>query len=727
MKKIITSLLFIFVITIKIMAQCPNDVKVQNIVTPTCGMSNGGFNVLFSNATGNVEVSLDSGVTFYPGSSGGVFVTETSTDGGLTFTPTGSGGSSFGSMSFAGLSPNIYHIVVRMAGTLVACQSFDFVLRANYDSAATVTPSASSNCTANGSIVLGSVLSTDSVSCLSDINPVFVTVGSLTANTIPNLAPGIYYVILKSSSGGNYCYSTQAVTVSNTGTACPVTVLCGNATDANNLFPNGTFGAGGNADSTNAGINGPPLSAGITQYTYQPLGVFAPEDGFYAIANNTYAGSDIGHTPFNGSWYEGYDHTGDVNAEGHRDGYMLVVNASYDPSIVLQETIANLCPHKKYQFSAYIRDLDVTSGQIPANLTFLINGIGLYTTGNIPTGSGSAWQQIGFTFQPTGTTATVSIRNNQTGGSGNDWALDDVYLGDCIPTIVLTPTIATCANPPLVVNATVTDGSEAYNTYQWEINKNDGNGFVDDGPVQTVSPDSFSVSGSYIATDSLPNPITPLNNGWQYRLVVGTTASDLTSPTCSYSSTQTLIIQGCDIIVPVKFISVKVQAGNDNSAIVSWQVANQLNVNHYELEKSVDGKNFSFVASVPVNAFISGDYSAIDNDVLNGTNYYRIKEVDQNGGYIYSNIVLLVGNAGNTAIKLFPDPASDYVFISIPANTPITSALIFDAAGRNVLQKDDFTISGNEIEVAKLPAGFYTVKIITADNKITNLSFVKKQ
>ena len=701
MKKSFTLVIvMLFFISVKIVAQCPDDIKVDNITQPTCGSSNGQFSVLLSNTDSAVEVSIDGGVTF------------------------STAAASAGSITFKDLLPNLYHIVVKLASSTTPCQSFNFVLRANYGSAYTVASTAASNCTANGSIVIGGgVLSTDSVSWLSSLTPAFVTAGSLTANTIPDLAPGLYYVIFKSSTGGNYCYSVDTISVNNTGTACPAAVFCGNATDPTNLFPDGTFGSGGNANGDNAQINGPALPAGITEYTYQPLGVLAPEDGFYAIVNNTAPDpASSSARVFNNSWYSGYDH--DYAVTGVMNGYQMVVNASVDPDIVIQETINNLCPHKKYQFSAFIRDLDSTVGQIPANLTFLVNGIGLYTTGNILTGQGNIWRQIGFTFQPTGDSATISIRNNQGGGAGNDWAIDDIYLGDCVPTVALQPILDSCTNPPTQATAIITDGSQFYDTYQWQVNKNDGNGFVDDSTVQTAT---FNSANSYTASINLPDlSINPtLYMGWEYRIIVGTTASDLTSPTCSYTSTQRLLLQGCDVILPIKVTSIKAQLDNGNGEVL-WQVADQINVNHYELQKSTDGKTFSDVISIAPVAGNVASYTAEDNSLSGGTTYYRIKEVDNNNVVSYSTVVTLNEDGSADNIKIFPNPVSGQLFITTPSNIKIESAVIIDATGRKVLQTGSLNNSTNSIEVSSLATGFYTLRLTTSSNEVVNKSFIKK-
>jgi len=346
----------------------------------------------------------------------------------------------------------------------------------------------------------------------------------------------------------------------------------------------------------------------------------------------------------------------------------------------------------------------------------------LDTSGTIPAGSGSAWKQIGFTFQPTGTTAIISIRNNGVGGAGNDWAIDDIYVGDCIPTVSLQPIITTCDAPATQAQAIITDASHFYDTYQWLIDKNDGNGYVAQGAVQTGTFDP--VTNAYTATIALPaiglSPGAYL--GWQYQIAVGTTASDLSSPTCSYTSSQLLRIQNCSIILPVKFENIQAQL-NNNSGEIQWQVAQQLNVKQYELQKSIDNKNFSTIAITAANISTS-NYTAYDNNLSGGVNYYRIKEVDVNGAVTYSKIVALIGGGNSAVVTIFPNPVSSQLFIATPTGTKIINAVIIDAIGREVLRTNN--INNSIIDAGNLAPGFYTIKMTTAKNEIVNKSFIKK-
>jgi hypothetical protein len=116
-----------------------------------------------------------------------------------------------------------------------------------------------------------------------------------------------------------------------------------------------TFGSGG-------GI-GPPLPYGVTNYTYVTKD--CPQDGAYTIASST-GGC------FNTTWFVlPNDHTpNSVN------GYMMLINASYEPSDFYVDTVKGLCASTTYEFAAWPLNLNTPSAcsghSILANLTFSI-------------------------------------------------------------------------------------------------------------------------------------------------------------------------------------------------------------------------------------------------------------------------------------------------------------------------------------------------------------------
>jgi len=140
---------------------------------------------------------------------------------------------------------------------------------------------------------------------------------------------------------------------------------------------NQDFGSGTNP--------GPPLTSGITNMTYTTNN--CPNDGEYTISNSL---TDSGNChPY--TWYNvKTDHTGNPN------GYMMIVNASYQPSIFFTQTANGLCPNTTYSFSAYILNLCIpsviTAAYSQPNITFSIETtsgqiLATDTTGTIPPAS----------------------------------------------------------------------------------------------------------------------------------------------------------------------------------------------------------------------------------------------------------------------------------------------------------------------------------------------------
>lgn len=253
---------------------------------------------------------------------------------------------------------------------------------------------------------------------------------------------------------------------------------------------NETFGAG-----TEFGA-GPPLGAGITDLQY----VFGPScggnDGTYAILMR------MGSSCKGGTWQSvQQDHTGD------KFGYMMIINATLDPSLFFTYKIdgSKLCPNTTYQFAAWImnilRPLPQTVGYSRPNITFKIEKpdgalIKTYNTGDIVEIDEPTWIQYGtfFTSPADGSDIVVKMFNNGSGGNGNDLALDDITVSACGPliqtgfeTIGNIEAKSSCEKDNL--NYTLVAQQTGYDNpdYKWQVNKNDGNGWIDIPGETTLS------------------------------------------------------------------------------------------------------------------------------------------------------------------------------------------------------------------------------------------------
>lgn len=175
--------------------------------------------------------------------------------------------------------------------------------------------------------------------------------------------------------------------------------------------------------------NGIPEHAGpITESTFNFQANGAPGDGWYTIAKST-----NGMLP--GRWHQISNHT-----PNDPDGYMMIINASNEPSVFYESAVRDLCPNTTYQFSAWVINLLTYDGKKP-NLTFTIEtGQETFTSesGDIDEGSPTDWIPLGLSFKTPADVSNViiRIRNNGQGGNGNDIAIDDITFSPCGPVII---------------------------------------------------------------------------------------------------------------------------------------------------------------------------------------------------------------------------------------------------------------------------------------------------
>lgn len=107
------------------------------------------------------------------------------------------------------------------------------------------------------------------------------------------------------------------------------------------------------------------------------------------------------------------------------------------------------------------------------------------------------------------------------------------------------------------------------------------------------------------------------------------------------------------ITLPVKLVNFSANK-NKNAIDVNWTVTEEINMSHYEVERSSDGRNFSSITSITsqnnVNQF---SYTANDNNPASGIAYYRLKMVDNDNYIKYSRIVSVQFSTGNQ-VSLYP-------------------------------------------------------------------------
>ncbi len=166
-------------------------------------------------------------------------------------------------------------------------------------------------------------------------------------------------------------------------------------------------------------------------------------------------------------------------------------------------------------------------------------------------------------------------------------------------------------------------------------------------------------------------------------------------------------------LVPVKFLNVSASFINANTSIVQWRVATPtVNAEKFEVEFSSDGRSWTKITTLPVTEPNLGTYQYKHNFTTTGNLYYRVKETDIDGAYIYSPIVLLRSSVKEPGFVIFPNPANNYIQVSVPYNsTGKKNIELLDAIGRRIFSKE-ITNTIEDINTSALPNGTYLLRLI---------------
>lgn len=168
-------------------------------------------------------------------------------------------------------------------------------------------------------------------------------------------------------------------------------------------------------------------------------------------------------------------------------------------------------------------------------------------------------------------------------------------------------------------------------------------------------------------------------------------------------------------------------------ALISWQTANELNTAYFNLQRSLDGRNFYSIGKINATGNSSANYSYKDLNVAalrKQIVYYRLQQIDKDGSFSYSKIVSVTISASEKQeFSIYPNPARQKIVLvpinSLPQNK--VQVRITDMNGKTLytISNVSITAAGFEINVTMLAKGMYIVNI-NSDNKITKLKFLKE-
>lgn len=529
---------------------------------------------------------------------------------------------------------------------------------------------------------------------------------------------------------------------------------------------NSIVGNGGNFGSGSTQNLSPAPAAGTVVPGYQwrafSSPTTGPNDSMFTVANNTSptasTNASLAYPNSNrlfNVWDIIGDHTNAANlvlgnpatTSGQPGGYMAVVNAAYGINNAVQQTVNGLCPDTYYEFSAWFRNIcrrcscdtsgkgsgatgfksymapvvpntNDSAGVLP-NLTFQVDGMDYYTTGNLD--YNGQWVKKGFLFK-TGAgqnSVNIVIRNNAPGGGGNDWVMDDVAFATCLPGLGMRPSNnpVYCQNGQVDMSVVVQSFYSNYQYYRWE-RSNDNGSTWHNAPL-SPNPLTFNYtydSPYYVDTVEYPSFIAnPANNGHRFRIRVGTSLSNLSNNSCASYNTTDVITLGlnasCDVL-QARFKHFNARLNNRN-ALLSWEVLEELANTIFIIERSVDGRQFKEAGRVAGE--LKQQYSWNDYIPADSKFYYRIK-METIAGVKYSSVNVVNSIDNDFEVRILNNPFYEQINLEVISDKNQQIQLqLMDMAGRILKEERRLLTTGMNFITVQHPGylqgGMYLLKI----------------
>lgn len=173
-------------------------------------------------------------------------------------------------------------------------------------------------------------------------------------------------------------------------------------------------------------------------------------------------------------------------------------------------------------------------------------------------------------------------------------------------------------------------------------------------------------------------------------------------------------------VLPVELLDFYAEKQNEYIRL-NWQTATEINNSHFDVEWSTDGLDFEKIGEIAGNGTTTEThfYNFLHKNPANGINYYRLRQVDFDGQFEYTDILNIehsreIGES-NFQYQIYPNPTSDFILIDgIEAGEIVQ---IFNIYGQ-LIQEFQIQTYSNQYPLSSLQAGTYFIKINTKVKKL---------
>lgn len=183
-------------------------------------------------------------------------------------------------------------------------------------------------------------------------------------------------------------------------------------------------------------------------------------------------------------------------------------------------------------------------------------------------------------------------------------------------------------------------------------------------------------------------------------------------------------IDNADSPLPLDWLGFDVTARETNVGL-TWKTTNELNVSHFEVERSFNGENFQVIGRVSAeNASGIHTYNFDDYKPFKEISYYRIKQVDFDGNFDRTEVKFAIISEGEWIVNIYPNPVQNELTIGSSLRT--TGRLkVIDLAGKVLLDYPTTGSTSDVLDVSNLSPGIYHLEFQSVIG-VQRVKFVKQ-
>ncbi len=185
----------------------------------------------------------------------------------------------------------------------------------------------------------------------------------------------------------------------------------------------------------------------------------------------------------------------------------------------------------------------------------------------------------------------------------------------------------------------------------------------------------------------------------------------------------------CGTVLPITWLSFTATK-QGAAAMLTWQTTNEQNTAYFDVERAVFTGGFERIGTVRAsgNSIAPTTYNFTDATPLMTANFYRIKQVDNDGTFSYTPVRRVnFDETASSSLVVYPVPASTLLTVSLPQQLAGPTLVTIHSIDGRLVHQQQVSLQGGpllNVNISALPNGIYQMKAATSQQQVTT-KFIK--